>query len=221
MTRKSIILVIVVGFMLFISGCKKDNNQSLPFVGDESDMLSYYDIYPEEYFPSDLGISDDVMNGRFPPDIVGEYEMYLTTINNTYKYYNIYTHDYQPLPSEINLDKYMYIIIEDQVNARAKIRFAFKTNNEYNDWYESDAYIYGNVYDGYSFMLCYENTENAGICKYFRGNIITGTIGEDGISNVRYWSVIKDREFSALTHGIFDVGGYEYKKSDFAERISN
>ena len=218
MKRSSAILSIVLGMLLFLLGCSKSNHDTVAFVGDESDMKTCYELYPEQYFPN--GISQDLKDGRFPPDLVGEYEMNGTCIDGNYEYYNQMTHQYVALPSMAYTPKSMYIIIEEQVNGMAKIKFAFKKNNNYKDWYESDAYIYGNVFSDNQndFMICYENTQGTETVKYYRGNIITGTIGPDGITNIHTWSVIKDRDFPSLIQGIYNVGGHEHYHADKAVR---
>lgn len=216
--RSSIIISIVLGMFLFLLGCSKGSQETLAFIGDESDMKSCYEIYPEDYFPA--SISPKLREGRFPPDIEGEYEMNGTFVAGTYEYYNQQTHQYVPLPSHAYTPKSMYIIIEEQVNGMAKISFSFKRNNDYKEWYSSQAYIYGDVYSDNpnDFIICYENTQGTETCRYFRGNIISGTIGENGISNINTWSIIKDRDYAALVHGIYNVGGYEQYYANLAER---
>ncbi len=215
------ILSVVLGTIMFLSGCSKDNHNTLAFIGDESNVKHYYQVYPENYFPN--GISPKVKDGRFPPDLIGEYEMNASNGDGTYEYYNMQTQQYVQLPQMAYSPKSMYIIIEDQVNGMAKIRFSFKRNNDYKEWYEAEAYIYGDVYsenNSKDFMICYENIQGTDACRYFRGNIITGTIGENGISNIHTWSIIKEREFASLIHGIYNVNGYEHYHADFAERKS-
>lgn len=216
--RSSAILSIVLGMMIFLLGCSKANHETVAFVGTESDMKTCYQIYPEQYFPSE--INRELAEGRFPPDLVGEYEMNGTCVDGTYEYYNQMTHQYVALPSTAYTPKSMYIIIEEQVNGMARIRFAFKKNNNYKDWYVADAYIYGDVFSDNpnSFMICYENTQGTETVKYHRGNIITGTVGQDGITNINTWSIIKDRDCPSLIHGIYNIGGYEHYRADFAER---
>lgn len=217
--RPLAILSIVLGVVAFLVGCSKDNHETLAFVGDESEMLTCYQIYPEQYFPN--GISETIRDGKFPPDLVGQYEMVASFGDGTYEYYNQQSHQYVQLPQGAYTPKSMYIIIEEQVNGMAKIKFAFKRNNDYKDWYEADAYIYGDVFsetNSNDFIICYENSQGTETCRYFRGNIIKGTIGEDGISNIHTWSIIKDREFASLIHGIYNVGGYEHYHADLAVR---
>lgn len=216
--RSTAILSIVMGMVIFLLGCSKANHETLAFIGDESNMKSCYEIYPENYFPN--GISQELMEGRFPPDIVGEYEMNGDFVDGYYEYYNQFTHQYVKLPDAAFNPKTMCIIIEDQVNGMAKIRFSFKKNNDYKVWYETNAYIYGNVFSENSndFMICFENTEGSGICEYYRGNIVKGRKDETGIVNIDTWSVIKDRNFSALVYGIYNVGGYEHYHANVANK---
>lgn len=216
--RLSVILSLFIATLLFMAGCSKGNHDSLAFVGDESDMRSCYDIYPQQYFPQ--GISQTLCEGRFPPDIEGEYEMNGTCVIGTYEYYNQVTQQYVQLPQQAYTPKSMYIIIEGQVNGMANIRFSFKRNNDYKDWYTAQAYIYGDVFSDHpnDFIICYENTQGTETCSYFRGNIITGTIGENGIANINTWSIIKDREFASLIQGIYNVYGYEQYHANLAER---
>lgn len=223
--RLSFIIIIVSGMFLFLLGCTKDGQDTLAFIGDEKDMKTCYEIYPEEYFPT--VIDNQLCEGRFPPDIVGEYEMNGSFVEGHYEYYDQTSHQYKPYPTgAYPALKSMYIIIEEQVNGMARIRFAFKRSNQsdYNDWYDTDAYIYGDVYSENSkdFLICFENIEGSGVCKYIRGNIIKGTIDESGILNIDTWSVIKDRDFTPPpVHGINDEGGYEHYHADFAARQNN
>ena len=217
--RSFAILSIVLGMVLFLLGCSKANHDTLAFVGDESGMKTCYQIYPEQYFPSE--ISQELTEGRFPPDLVGEYEMYGSFVDGYYEYYNQMTHQYVPvMPQAYPTHKTMYLIVEEQVNAMAKIKIAFKKNNYYKDWYECDAYVYGNVYseNKKDFLICFENSEEAGVVTYYRGNIIKGTIEEDGIKNIDTWSVIKGRVFENLFYGLYNEGGYEHYHADLAER---
>lgn len=218
MKRNIVIFSIVIGIvLLFLVGCKKSTSDTIAFVGDEKDMMSCYDIYPKDYFPYNDCNYDTLL---FPPDVVGEYEMNGTFVDGTYEYYNQMTHQYVPLPPQAYTPKSMYIIIEEQVNGMAKIRFSYKRNNAYKEWYSAQAYIYGDVYSDNpnDFMICYENTQGTETCRYFRGNIIKGTIGENGIINISTWSIIKDREYASLIQGIYNVYGYENYSATIAER---
>lgn len=218
--RLSVILSLIVATLLFLAGCSKENHDSLAFVGDESDMKSCYDIYPEECFPSDVAIPIALRDGRFPPDIEGEYEMHGTFADGYYEYWDVSKNKYVPYPAgSYPLNKSMYIIIEGQVNGMAKIRFAFKKQNDYKVWYETEAYVYGNVYsEDYKndFIICFENVEAAGNTDYYRGNILKGTISDSGILNIETWSVIKDKKPFAPVPRSLNVGGYEHYKADIA-----
>lgn len=218
MKRSFAILSLVLGVLLFLLGCSKGNNDTMALIGDESEMKSCYQIYPADYFPS--SISQTVKDGRFPPDIVGEYEMNGTFVEGTYEYYNQITQQYVSLPPQAYTPKSMYIIVEEQVNGMANIRFSFKRNNDYKEWYTARAYIYGDVFSDNpdDFMICYENTQGTDICNYFRGNIISGTIGENGISNINTWTIIKDRNYPSLIQGVYNIYGYEQYHADLAER---
>ena len=218
--RSFAILSIVLGVVAFLVGCSKDNHETLAFVGDESEMISCYDIYPAQYFPIS-GINYDTL--VFPPDIVGEYEMNGTFFDGYYEKYNQSTHQYDPYPTQFfPRNKIMNIVIEEQVNGMAKIRFRYKTNSgNYQTWHESDAYIYGNVFseNSYDFLVCFDDVEDPGNgVVYYRGNIIKGTINETGIVNVERWSVIRDRTYTTLLPQTLNVGGYEHYHADFAAR---
>lgn len=220
-----IILTIAFGVALsLLWSCSKNNHDTIAFVGDESDMKEYYDIYPQQYFP-ESEINQELKDGLFPPDMVGEYEVIHPEYSGTYKYYDQYSQEYVPYPQQAytNLSRRsMYIKVEDQVNGMAKIKFSFKNNDDldYKDWYEEDAYVYGNVYseNNNEFMLCYENTEYAGDAIYYRGNIIKGTVDSIGIHDIRIWSIIKKRSFKTEFHGIMQVYGYEKAVKDLAIR---
>ena len=172
-------------------------------------------IYPQQYFPTSE-INQEVLNGRFPPDITGEYEMIGDFVDGYYEYYNQQTHQYQVLPSQAYpVSKTMYIIIENQVNGMAKIRFSLN-----GEWFDSNAYIFGDVYsyNNTDFVVLFENTQGTDAVKYFRGNILKGKISAEGIQNITTWSVIKDRQFSSLVYGIYNLGGHEQYHADFAGR---
>lgn len=220
------ILSLVAGMIMFLLGCSKSNHDTIAFVGDESDMRAYYDIYPELYFPD--VISQDLIEGRFPPDVVGEYEMNGTFVDGHYGQYNSTTHQYIPLPSYYCPQyKGTYIIITNQINGIAKIKYASRNHDysEYKDWQETQAYIYGNVYseeNSNDFILCYESTEqNGDVCEYIRGNIIKGTIDASGIINIETWSVIKGKNPDIDVAGIFGIGGFLHYHADVAERKTN
>lgn len=220
--RSLAILNIVLGMVLFLAGCSKSNHDTLALVGDESDMMSCYEIYPEEYFPKE-DINDTVKFGRFPPDIVGEYEMNGTFVDGHYEQYNAKTHQYDILPYYYFPQyKGMYIIITDQINGIANIKCAFRNHSysEYQNWYETKAYIYGNVYENSNdFIICFESTEKPGDAyEYIRGNIIKGTIDASGIINIETWSVIKSRNPDSDVAGIFKVGSWYRHHADLAER---
>ena len=181
-------------------------------------MKSCYEIYPEEYFPQSISLK--VCDGRFPPDIEGEYEMVSPPGDGTYEFYMAAAGVYKPLTTYPA--KSMYIIIEGQVNGRAKVRYSNKINNpDYKEWTEVDAYIYGDVNSNNSdkdFIICYDNIVDAGDYEYYMGNIIKGTIDISGIYNIETWSVIKDRNPDADLPGIYKVGGYKHYSAGFAER---
>ena len=225
MFKRSLISITVsLGAFLLLWGCSKSSHDTLAFVGDESDMKTCYQIYPEDYFPTT--ISQDVRDGLFPPDLTGEYEMIHATYEGTYAMYNQQSHQYEPYPQAVydNLSRVrsMYIVVEDQINGMAKIRFSLKMNDNfgYVDWYEADAYIYGNVYSDKKndFVLFYENTENAGSAIYYRGNIIKGIVDSLGIHNINYWSIIKDRSFESEFPGLQMQYGFEHAHHNLAIR---
>ena len=199
--------------VIFLLGCSKANHETIAFVGDESGMKSCYQIYPRQYFPYNYVDPDTLF---FPPDIVGEYEMNGEFVECTYEFYM--GNSYKPITT-MNA-KTLYIIVKEQVNGMAKMRFATKKNGEYSNWHDVDAFIYGNVHDNNSkdFIICYEFTEYAGDFTYDRGNIIKGTIEENGIRNIHSWSIIKDRTPKEDKQMIFNYNGYEHYKADFAER---
>lgn len=224
MLKRSIAILSVMLGLILLLGCSRSNHDSIAFVGDEIDMKEYYSIYPQQYFPEGA-ISQDLKDGLFPPDVTGIYEAIHPTYTGTYEYYDQYAHQYKPYPEQtyVNLsNRSMKIIIEDQVNGMAKIKFSFKKNDnyDYKDWYEEDAYIYGNVYsdNNADFMLCYENTEDAGSAQYSRGNIIKGTVDSLGIHNMQIWSIIKGRDFKTEFYGLMQIYGYENAALDLAVR---
>ncbi len=217
----SLITVFCVMFLL-LWGCSKSNHDTLAFVGDESDMKTCYEIYPEQYFPDPAAIPQKLKEGRFPPDIVGNYEMPGTLADAYYEYYNPASHQYIPYPQQIYqqmLNKSMYIIIEEQVNGMMKLSFSTKKSGDYKNWYSVDAYVYGDWHgNGNDFVACYEFTEEAGDFTYIRGNIIKGTITPEGIKNIDVWSIIKDRTPEEDKPMIINYYGYEHYSAEIAER---
>lgn len=212
MSKHSLIIITAI-MSLLLPGCSK-NNETLALIGDESDMMSYYQIYPQQYFPISE-INQETLNGRFPPDITGEYEMTANFVDGYYEYY--YGGTYMPYPY-YPPQKMMNIIIEDQVNGMAKIKFSLE-----GEQFETEAYIYGNVFsdNNTDFVMFFENSQGTDVVKYYRGNIVKGSICSEGIRNIHTWTVIKDREFDNLINFILNVGGYEHRYNDFAERKNN
>ena len=187
---------LVLGIFIFLLGCSKDNHETLAFIGDESDMPTCYQIYPEQYFPT--VISQELKDGMFPPDITGEYELHGDIVDGTYAMYNYVQQQYISVPLMSYKEKYLYMVVEDQINGMAKMRFALKNNStsEYKNWFEVDAYIYGDVINPNNtnpdaFMICFENVEDGGIYSSNIANIITGKVTEDGIVDIDYWTIYK------------------------------
>ena len=117
--------------------------------------------------------------------------------------------------------KSIKIIIEEQVNGMAILRFATKRNGEYKNWHTVDAYIYGDVHVkdiANDFIICYEYLENSGDFQYDRGNIIKGTISDEGINDINVWSIIKDRNPKEDKPMIYNYDGYEHYHANIAER---
>lgn len=211
--RSTAILSVMLGLILLL-GCSRSNHDSIAFVGDEIDMVSCYDLYPHDFFPYNTFDYDTLM---FPPDVVGEFEMNGDFVECTYEFYN--GSYYQPVG--VMSPKTIKIIIEEQVNGMAILRFATKRNGEYKNWHTVDAYIYGDVYaqsGKNDFIVCYEYWNNSGDYKYKMGNIIKGTISNEGINDINVWSIIKDRDPKEDKRMIYNYNGYEHYKADFAER---
>lgn len=219
MFKRSLSLITVFSVMfLLLWGCSKSNHDTLAFVGDESDMKTCYQIYPEEYFPN--VISPELREGCFPPDIVGEYEMRGHLVDESFAIY--YPTTSQTIPFHQVQETFLYIIIKDQINGMARIKIGAKNNGDEYQWFdETDAYLYGNVYkDGKKFVLCYETLEDKENTPYkvTIGNIITGTIDTDGIKNVDYWYVFKQVTVSNSITPYPLEGGYAYYHADFAAK---
>lgn len=224
--RSLAIFSLVAGMILFLMGCSKSSHDTLAFIGTESDMKTCYEIYPEQYFPSE--ISDALREGRFPPDIVGEYEMDGTLVcDSYYEWYVPTTHQYSEIPNYPDY-KGMYIIVKDQINGMATIKYSHKNQpwNDFEEWKETQAYVYGNVYseNKNDFVLCFELIEdNNGVCSYHRGIMIKGKIDETGIKNIHRWSVVKDVTINTTTTPPYTlkVGGHEHFYANIAERQDN
>ncbi len=214
------ILSVVLGTIMFLSGCSKDNHNTLAFIGDESEMKSCYEIYPQQYFPSE--ISDLLREGRFPPDIVGEYEMRCHKEDESGAIYYPPTQQTMPLNNESV--KSLCFIVENQINGMAKITIGLKNYGPDYQWNDpTDVYIYGNVYDednSKMFMLCYQSIQGDDNTTYkiYNGNIITGTIDKDGIKNVDYWFVVKQVNVNNPSAPYPIEGSYAHYHADFAER---
>lgn len=205
--------------LLFLLGCSKSNHDTIAFVGDENEMKTCYELYPEQYFPS--GISQELKDGKFPPDLVGEYEMHGSLIDDAGSYYNP-LNPQLPMPLYHEPEKSLCFIVEDQINGMAKITVGVKHNGTDYQWNDAtDAYIYGNVYDegnSKKFMLCYQNIVGDDNTPYknYNGNIITGTLDKDGIKNVDYWYVVKQVTLSS-PNTIYPIeGSYAHYHADIA-----
>ena len=222
--HSSVIFSFLLGLVLCLVGCSKDNHDTLAFVGDELDMKTCYQIYPEQYFPTD-DINPDLMDGRFPPDVTGEYEIHGILQDGSYATYSQSQHQYVTVQLNAYREKYLYIIIEDQVNGMANMRFAIKTSigSNYNKWYEVQAYIYGNVYSENpgEFMICFENKEapTGGMFRSHIGSIIKGKIESQGvIGDIDYWTIYKKVEYTTLTQGIPKEGGHAHYQAEMVQR---
>lgn len=217
--RLSAILSVVLGTILFLLGCSKSNHETLAFVGDESDMKTCYEIYPEDYFPN-ASISEEIRDGRFPPDIVGEYEINVEFVEGHYSWYKPSSQNYEDYPnSAYSKNKSVYIIIEEQVNGKAKIKFSTKKSGDYKKWNEVDAYIYGDVYSNKKdFVIYYEYTESAGEFSYIRGCMIKGAVENTGMSNIDMWSIIKGRAPDGDYPQIYSLYSRDQYHADFADK---
>ena len=114
--------------------------------------------------------------------------------------------------------KYLYLLIDKQVNGITKLKF--KTNYrtpinppyDYDSWYDIDSvYVWGNGATG-DFTLCFDCWIEQGNKKYKNGFLINGKkkIQDDGtevIANMEFWTVIKKRNPDEDQPGIMKVGG--------------
>lgn len=227
------ILGIVFGIAsLSIVGCKKSNHDTIIHLGDESYKSPVETIYPKSYRDlwKDLAssCSDTVYEGIFPPDLTGLYEMegsYRGGNEEIYQgtgYVNLVTTETMSYYGK----KYLYLLIEEQNNGIAKLKFKtkFKTpiNPPYNydDWNEIDTvYIWGNGVDG-CFTMCFDCVIKQGTKYYNNGFVINGkktirdNIATDTLTNVEFWTVIKDRNPDSDQPGIMKVGGQSMYFSD-------
>lgn len=227
MKRSVAILTVVFGMVaLLLTGCSKDNHDTIIHLGDESFKSPLDSIYPKQY--RDLwktvapSCSDKVYEGIFPPDITGLYEMegqYYGSdeqINQGGTYVPLVT----PTTMGYYGKRYLYLLIEEQNNGVAKLKFKTKYQTplpepyDYNDWNEIDtAYIWGYGGDG-AFTLCFEcQIQQPGEKTYFDGFIVNGKVNQQNddtptsISNMEFWTVIKRRNPDNDQPGIMKVGG--------------
>lgn len=223
--RSSTILSVVIGIVaLLLTGCSKDNHDTIIHLGDESFKSPLDSIYPKQY--RDLwktvapSCSDKVYEGIFPPDITGLYEMEGQYYGSDEQIYQDGT--YEPLVTPTYMvhygKQYLYLLIEEQVNGIAKLKFKknYRTplNPPYNydEWYEIDtAYVWGNGATG-DFTLCFDCWITQLNKNYKNGFLINGKkkIQDDGtevIANMEFWTVIKKRNPDEDQPGIMKVGG--------------
>lgn len=114
--------------------------------------------------------------------------------------------------------KYLYLLIEEQVNGIAKLKFKTNYRNpinppyNYDTWNEIDtAYVWGNGATG-DFTLCFDCWIAQGNKNYKNGFIINGKkrVAQDGsesIANMEFWTVIKKRSPNNDQPGIMKLGG--------------
>jgi len=229
MLKRSVAIICAFFGMLaiFLSGCSKNNHDTIVHFGDESYKSPVDAIYPKNY--RDLwralvpSCSDTVYDGIFPPNLMGLYEMEGIYKGGNEEIYQsdgyVYIKDLPNFPVYYG-KKYLYLLIEEQQNGIAKLRFKtnYRTpiNPPYNfdDWNEVDtAYIWGDGSNG-SFTLCFDFLiEQAGGKSYQNGFIINGKqkirndVATDTINNMEFWSVIKSRKPDSDQPGIMKVGG--------------
>ncbi len=223
--RSSTILSVVIGMVaLLLTGCSKDNHDTIIHLGDESFKSPLDSIYPKQY--RDLwktvapSCSDKVYEGLFPPDITGLYEMAGDYRGSDEKIF--LTEGYIDFITPENLvyygKKYLYLLIDKQVNGMAKLKFKTNYRNpinppyDYDSWYDIDSvYVWGNGATG-DFTLCFDCWITQGNKNYKNGFLINGKkkIQDDGtevIANMEFWTVIKKRNPDEDQPGIMKVGG--------------
>lgn len=223
--RSSAILSVIIGMVvLFLVGCSKDNHDTIIHVGDESIKSPLDTIYPKNY--RDLWryvaptCSNTVYEGLFPPDITGLYEMAGDYRGSDEKIF--LTDGYIDFITPDNLiyygRKYLYLLIEEQVNGIAKLKFKTNYRNpinppyNYDTWNEIDtAYVWGNGATG-DFTLCFDCWIAQGNKNYKNGFIVNGKkrVAQDGsesIANMEFWTVIKKRSPNNDQPGIMKLGG--------------
>lgn len=218
--------------LLVLFGCSKSSHDTIIHLGDEHYKSPVDDIYPKNY--RDLwktlapSCDNTVYDGIFPPDITGLYEMEGTYRGGNEEIYQ--GGEYVSLVTSGTMSyygtKYLYLLVEEQVNGVAKLRFKtrYKTplNPPYNydDWNEIDSvYIWGDGENG-CFTMCFECGIKMGSKYYTNGFIINGKkmirdgVDTDTISNIEFWSVIKGRDPDSDQEGIMKVGGQCLYSSD-------
>lgn len=236
MRRHSSVIFGLIVALTFLCGCKKDNHDTIVLFGDEHYVKPIDEIYPENYRNEWNTIApgyDAVYDGMIPPDLTGEF---LITGRfgggNEWIHQNGTEFQYPYEQDQSILNKYIYFRVKDQQNGIAKLYLCMYNNPDgYKAKYVVDtAYIYG---DGAKneFTLCFNSRVkpgNTGV-EYIYGIIITGVIhypdendNRDGITNVKIWSLIKQRKEGGSTPSSYWlVGGQRlYTDEDnFAERV--
>ena len=210
---------------MFLVGCKKNNHDTIIHIGNESYKQPIEAIYPENYRSLWRTVaptcSNKVYEGIFPPDLSGVFEMRCDYrgSNEMINQGGVYIDFITPANLAYYGIRYLYLLIEEQQNGIAKLRFKTQYRNalpqpyNYDTWNSVDtAYIWGSGEDG-NFTLCFESWLHMGSKNYKNGFIVNGkmNIPEDGspcfISDAEFWSVIKQRDPDYDQPGIMKLDG--------------
>lgn len=239
MNRSIVKYITVLGIMLLLFGCKKNSHDTIVHLGEESYKTPVDAIYPKNY--RDLwrslaqSCSDTIYNGIFPPDLYGLYEMEGTYSGGNEEIYQ--GNEYVSLVTSESMayygKKYLYLLVEEQVNGVAKLKFKTKYKTplnppyNYDDWNEVDSvYIWGDGDNG-CFTMCFECGIKSGSKYYTNGFIVNGKkkirdgVDTDTIYNMEFWSVIKERDPDSDQPGIMKVGGQCYYFSPMVVKKDN
>ena len=234
MSRRSTdIACIIIGMILAISGCKKDNHEAIIHIGDESYMKTVDQIYPIDYrnlWPSIYtNCTDTVYDGLFPPDITGLYEIEGLFGGSNMEHFINGSY----IPNAVSPKRYYYLLIEEQINGIAKLKIKTKNNKplprpfKFNEWYTIDtAYIFGYVDTlGGHFSLSFNMFESAGDFSYSHGFIINANIPKanenqpKSLTDVEVWNLIKARNPDEDLPLIMKVGGQDLYYNDSVQCI--
>ncbi len=227
MSKRSfaIITTLFCLIVIIVTGCNKDNHDTLVPLGDEHYVRTIDEIYPKEYrdkWNALTTVQTTIYTGYFPPKIEGEYLIKGLRIAGDETMHTPNGEDV-PFPYSTVNGMNIYFRIKDQKNGFANVYIKeYNKHGEENKEVDS-VFIYGNGATG-EFSMCFDAIRPMGsIGEQTLGYIITGKMDiEDsipGIKDVRMWHVVKGKTETLPQY--INIGGQRaYKDStNFAEKV--